>query len=322
MSSPRAGSRSPFARRAVWLPAGLLVAAGVAWLALALRDASAASAARARLLADVETAVGKEALDADELQTLMAQLKKLPDHDSARDALTAKARILFARGQAEAADALFAAVATSPSASAAERSLYARILLRVHEGGAGDAQVAAGQLAQVLQLADAAYRETHAPIDLLTAWLAAERAGQHEQSAEFAKALEASHGETPAGTFVKFALGFGAGASVAALEAATKGLSPLPAEAMAMRAFALLQARQLPAAVPAAEAALVRGPGVTSVRFLVAIVLHGAVEGAAAGSDARANFVRRRDEQLAWVEKQPGTDAGMLQQCAAMRAVK
>jgi hypothetical protein len=316
-------SRSVWRRAVVLVPVALSVVAAGAFGFVQWRAANKVAEARARLLVDVADAAAKRPPDGDELQRLMTQLKKLPDHETAVDVLSARAGILLARDQAEAAWALFGAVASAPTASAEVQGLGARILLRVHASGLAEGATATGQLEEVVRLAEASYRESHAPGDLLRAWLACERAGQHERSAGFAKQLAANHADSPEHMFVAFAVAFDPAKGVGAVDAAVHGLSPEPVEAQALRVFALLQANDLEGATRTAEQALARAAGVGVVRWAAAVAFHAcALKARAAGANDVADWVHRRDEQLGWIEHDPGSDEALKQKCRTMRDEK
>jgi len=306
----------------LWLTAALCGVFAVGYGVKLLLAAEAASEARGKLLADVLVASGRETPDGDELQRLMAALKKLPDHDTARDALAAKARIQLARGQAEAAQETFGAQATQPGAAADEQALGARILLRVVEGGSVDGAAAGGLLAQAVDLAVAGHAASAAPADLFLAWQAAERAGRHEQANGFAQQLRDRHAGSPEQQFVAFALAFDGSQGPAAIDQAMVGLERSPAEGGAMRVFAQLKANEPDAAVRSAETALRATPGVGVVRWAAAVAFHACVEATAAGSPERDGWVRRRDEQLGWCLRQADVDDTRRQQIEAMRAVR
>lgn len=312
-------SRAPWRRAAVLVPAALLLLGGAAFAFVQFRAAAGAAEARARLLADVDAAAAKDPVDGDELQRLMTQLKKLEDGETSAEVLAARARIHLARDQAEAAWKVFGSVATAPSADARAQGLGARILLRVNAAGIADGALAVGQLEEVVRLAEASYRESHAPDDLLRAWLAAERAGEHERSAGFARQLAADHAEAPECAYVAFAAAFDPGKGVAAVDKAAQGLSPVPVEAQALRALAQLKANDLEGATRTAEQALAHGGGVGDVRWAAAVAFHFRVLASPEGSEERAGWAQRRDEQLAWIQHQPWVDEARKQQCRAMR---
>ena len=311
------GPRS--ATKFLWIAGVALVLAAGAYVATQLASASAAAEARSRLLADIVTATQKEPVDGDELQRLGALLKRLPDHETARDALAAKARLQLARGQAEAAQATFGAQAAQPNARSDEQSLGARILLRVQEGGVAEGAAAAGLLQQAMQMAEAAAAETRSPADLLRAWQAAERAGMHDRSAAFARQLDEQHAGSPEQKFVAFALAFDPNLGPAAVNGAAAGMTPTPVEGDAMLVFAYLTAKDLPAALRTAEAALLQAPGVGVVRWAAAVVFHACVLGSAPGSEERTNWVKRRDDQLAWMLRQGDVDEARRKKIEAMR---
>jgi hypothetical protein len=299
----------------------LLVAAG-GYGVVALRGAMAAAQQRSRLLADVDALLAAPAVDADGLSRLMSALQKFPDHATARDLLAARARLELARDRPERAQQAFLSLAVQPGATAAEQSLGARILLRLHEAGAPDPGTAAGWLAQAMELAAAAASATADPGDLLRAWQAAERAGRSERAAGFARQLAEQHADSPAAAFVAFAVAFDERTTAAGVDAAVAGLVPPPVEAIPLRAFALLQAGDLAGAVAAAEDGLRRAPGVGVVRWAAAAVFHTCAAASPENSSERARWAARRDPQLDWVLAQPGLDASRARQCAAMREVR
>ncbi len=316
------GRRSPLANPKVVAPIALLLLAALAWGVVRWRGAAADANAREALLADVEAATGKEPPDGGELSRLTAMLRKLPDHDSAHDLLAAAARIELARGRPERAHELFGSIAGRPGATAREQGLGARILLRLHEAEPSDPGVARGMLRQVMDMADASYRESHDPADLLRAWQAATRAGEQERAAAAAASLQAQHGDAPQARFVHFAQSFRPEVGVAAVDRALDGLAPQPPEGAALRAWAQLQAGDVAAAVTTAEAGLARAPGVGTVRLTAAIVFHACVQGSPAGSDERASWLARRDAQIAWVLRQEPRNEAWARQCLAMRDVR
>jgi hypothetical protein len=282
----------------------------------AARDANAA---RTRVLAAIDVALAVPQPDGDELSRLAVQLQKLPDHDHAPELVAAHARLELARGRPERARDLFFAIASRPDAAPAEQSLGAAILLRVHEAG-GDAAGAATTLQRALAMASAAYPTTASPGDLLVAWQAAERLGQHDRSREFAATLAASHADAPETVFVRLAMKFDPAAGAGAVAAAAAGLSPEPVEAAAMAVFAHLHAGDLRSAVASAEQGLGRGAGVAVVRWAAAVAFHACVV-SENDRDARARWVQRRDAQLDWVRAN-STDEARRQEAAAMRDQK
>lgn len=304
------------------VPVGLLFVAAIAYGAQALRSAAEATRQRTRLLEQIDALLAATTVDADGLSRAIAALQKLPDHATARDLLAARARLELARDRPDRAQQAFLALASQPSATAAEQSLGARILLRLHEAGAPDPGTAAGWLAQAMELADAAAQKTADPKDLLRAWQAAERAGRSDRAGAFARTLAEQHADSPAAAFVALAVAFDDRTTAAGVDAAVAGLTPPPVEAAALRAFAQLQAGNLPAAVAAVEDGLRRAPGVGVVRWAAAAVFHTCAAASPEGSDERARWVARRDPQLDWVLAQPGLDANRARQCAAMRELR
>jgi hypothetical protein len=253
---------------------------------------------------------------------LMSLLQKQPDHAVARDLLAAAARIEMARGRPERAQALFAALAGQPGASADEQRLGARILLQVHATGSFDRATGNGLLEQVVQWSEAAYAADRRVDDLLVVWQAAERLGRHERSAAAARDLAASHADTAVARFVQFAIAFAPANGVVPLDNVVADLSPVPVEADAMRVFVLLQAGDVPGAAAVAESALARAPGVGVVRWAAAVVFHACVLGSAAGSDDRTRWLQRRDVQLGWLLDNGNIDAARRTQCTSMRDVR
>lgn len=314
-AAPRAAMRAP----AVLIPASAAVLALLGYGVWQWREMTAASDARARLLADVEVTLQKGQADGSELSRLMAMLHKFADHATARDLLAAQARIELARGRAERARELFGALGSQPGASPPEQGLAAQILLQLHAAGAADRAAANGLLEQAVQLAAAASTASQRADDLLLLWQAAERLGRHDRAADAARDLAANHAESPANAFVQFATSFAPTASLAALEAAEVGLRPKPVEGEAMRVFLLLQSGDLPGAAAAAERGLGLAPGVTVVRWAGAVVFHACVLGSAADSPDRLRWTERRDAQLAWLLEQGNIDDARAQQIRAMR---
>jgi len=109
---------------------------------------------------------------------------------------------------------------------------------------------------------------------------------------------------------------------VAGVEGCRDGLDDLPAEHGAMLAGAQLEAGLLPAAVASADAGLARAPGLVVVRRIAAVAYHTCVLGSPAGSDDRADWVRRRDAQLDWLVRQTGLDDTQRAKLREMREVR
>jgi tetratricopeptide (TPR) repeat protein len=302
----------------VWAPIVLLVLAAAGYGVKAWLDANEVKTRRELLFAEVDTALRTNDLTA--VSQLTNLLQKLPDHDTARDVLAARARIELARGRTEKAAELFLAEATAPGASASDQAIGLTILLRLHEAGAGDRAAARGQLEQALTLGEAAAAELRSPAILLGMWQAAARLQDGERSKALAQRLQAEHADSPESGFVAFAVGFTAKAGVAAVDAAVAGLVPEPVEAQAMRVWAALDAGDVSQAVAFAEGALGRAPGVAVVRAAAAVVFHGCMLGCAAGSEDRSRWVGRRDVQIEWLLQRGEQGAARDQEWTAMRA--
>lgn len=317
-----ASRRSAFRQPAVLVPLALLAFAGVVWGVASLFAAGEVADARARLLADVDATLAARPVAAGELSRLVAALRKLPDHDSAHDLLAAQARIELERDRPDSAQKLFLAIASRPGATPDQQRLGARILLRLQEAGGVEPAVAIGWLAQAADLAEAAARASGAADDLLRAWQAAERSGQHERARAFARQLAEQHAGRPEAEFVALTAAFGASTPVDAVDQAVVDLAPPPVEALALRAFAQLQGKDMNAATATAEQALLRAPGVFVVRWAAAVVFHACVSGHEAGSAERARWVARRDPQLEWVSAWPNVSEPLRKQCAAMRELR
>ncbi len=317
-----ASRRSAFRKPAVLVPLALLALAGAGWWVASLFAAGEVADARARLLADVDATLASRPVAVGELSRLVAALRKLPDHDVADDLLAAQARIELERDRPDSAQKLFLAIATRPGATSDQQRLGARILLRLQEAGGGDPSAAIGWLTQVADLAEAAARANGTADDLLRAWQAAERSGQHERARAFARQLAEQHAGRPEAAFVALTAAFGAATSVDVVDQAVVDLDPPPVEALALRAFAQLQGKDLQAAVATAEQALLRAPGVFVVRWAAAVVFHACASGHEAGGAERARWVARRDAQLDWVSAWPSVSEPLRKQAAAMRELR
>ncbi|MBL8753624.1 MAG: hypothetical protein JNK15_10005 [Planctomycetes bacterium] len=316
--NPSSKSRPILARPAVWAPILLLLLAGVGYGVVAWLGAQEAADKRARLLADVDAAL--QADDAAALAHLASLLQKLPDFDTGRDVMAARARMELARGRVEKAAELFLASATAPGAAAAEQAIGVAILLRLHETGIADRAAARGQLEQALTIGESAQAELRSPALLLALWQAAERLQDRDRSKALAQKLAQDHADTPPARFVAFAVGFTPKSGVAAVDAAAAGLVPEPVEAEAMRMFALLDAGDVPQSVTIAERALGRGAGVAVVRAGAAVVFHACVLGSAPGSDDRARWCARRDAQIEWLLQRGDQGAARDPEWTTMRA--
>jgi hypothetical protein len=317
----RASRPSP-SRRPLLFGAGALVLVGAALGVKLWADQRAAVAARSAALAAVDAALAVQPANGDELSRCMTALKALPDHEQAHDLLAAQARVELARERADRAEQLFGAIATQPGATPAEMGLGARILLRRHEAGYADAVTAAGVLQQVVPMAEASYRDRGDPTDLLRAWQAAERLGDRAKAKEFAERLAQQHAGTPAAAFVTLANNFDPQQGTAALDRVAADFVDPPVELAALRAFALLQVADLTGAVQVVEAALLRAPGVTVVRWAAAVTFHACAVGCAEGSPERERWVVRRDPQLDQVAASGAFGEARRAQCEQMRALR
>lgn len=312
----------PRGRAAILAVAGVLVLAlagyvGQQWAAARERDEQ-----RAVLLADVDAALASDPLDLGGLSRLVAQLHKEPDHATDRALRFAEARIEFARNRPERARDLFLDRALEPGAAAVEQSFGARLLLRLHEDGAASGKNPADLLAPAANLAETAHATTRDAGDLLRAWQAAERNGEHARAKGFAAALAEGDADTPAARFVAVAVAFDPAAGVDPVLRAIDALPTPPAEGRAMLAFAQLQQGQLATATTTCGEALARAPGVAVVRFAAAVTFHACALGSAAGSPDRAAWVTKRDAQIAWLLAEPGVAEDRLATLRAMRDAK
>ena len=282
----------------------VLIAGGYA--IVAWRAGSAAAAQRREVLEEVAAVLAQVPPDVDRLGHCVAKLKKLAGAGTDRQLLAAQAQLELARDRAEVAEELFVGLASEPGAATVELQLAARILLRRHEADLGDRGPAV--LAQVRQFSETVYQDLRHPAELLRAWQASERAGQHEVGKRIAADLARDHAESPERRFVDVALSFDPERSRTGLAASVVGLAEVPVEHAPMEALVQLQGGDVPAAVRTIDAALARAPGVGVVRFAAAAVFHVCVLASAAGSDDRATWVVRRDAQLDWLLRQSGLD--------------
>lgn len=300
---------------------GALLLLGGGWAAFAhFRDRAASAEARSAALQAIDAATGKRPADFDELGRCMAALRKLPEADTDRTLLLAAARVELARDRAEVAEQLAATLAAEPGATVAEQRLVARILLRRHEADLGEG--AAGALRQAQQYSERAHAADHLPGDLFRAWLAAMRAEHFEDGKRFAVDLQQEHPDSAEWRFVNAANGGARQLGVAGIEACREGLEDVPGEHLAMLANAQLDAGLLPAAVLSADAGLARAPGLVAVRRVAAVAYHACVLGSAAGAPDRADWVRRRDAQLDWLERRPGLDDAQRAKLREMREAR
>lgn len=300
---------------------GALLVLGGGWAAFAhFREQAALAEARQAALSAVDAAVAVRPPDLDQLGRCMAALRKLPDVDTDRELRLAAARVELARDRAEIAEDLCGSLAAEPVATVAEQRLAARILLRRHEADLGDA--AAGALRAARQYSERAYAADRRPSDLFRAWLAAMRAEQFEDGKRFAEQLQQQHPDSAESRFVDVARGGARASGVDGVEACRAGLDDLPGEHGAMLANAQLEVGQLPQAVATADLALARAPGLVVVRRIAAVAYHTCVLGSPTDSADRADWVRRRDAQLDWLERQPQLDDSQRTKLREMRTVR
>jgi hypothetical protein len=316
-ASNRARGRAGIVAVAGLLVVGLLGLGAQRWAA-----AREQAEQRATLLADVDAALASAPLDADQLSRLVAKLRSEPDHANDRALGFAEARIEFARGRAERARDLFLERALEPGARAAEQAFGAQLLLRLHDNGAASGKSPSDLLAPAANLAESSYAATRDPEDLLRAWQAAERNGEHERAKAFAATLAADHADSAPARFVALAVAFDPAAGSQPIERALAGLALPPAEGRAMVAFAQLQAGDLAAAAATCDDAVARAPGVAVVRFAAAVTFHACALGCAEGSPDRAAWQKRRDVHIDWLLAEPGVDADRLARVRAMRDVR
>lgn len=163
----------------------LLAGGGFAWQQLQQRRAAAEQ--RRQLLADVDQALQQEAPDASELAALKLALERLPDHQSDRAAVLARARIERARQRDQVAWEVLAP-STGVDAGAAELRLGAELLLRLH-ARSGQRE----QARQARDLARRAYALSHDAADLLLQWQAEHRTGAAAEEEATQKQLLADH---------------------------------------------------------------------------------------------------------------------------------
>jgi hypothetical protein len=289
----------------------------------AWQDAAARAEARAVLLADVAvaTAEGQRA-DATRLSNLMAGLRQQADHETSAELLRAQAAIELARDRAERADRLFGTTAASPTASPADRRLGARILLRRHEGFAGDAAAANAMLQRALSMAELAYADSGDVRDLFRCWQAQKRLGQHASATEVAARLAARHAGSLEAQLVALVDAFDPVQSAAAVRSLATQFVEAPVELEAMRVLVELQGGDVPAAVAAADALLLRAPGIMVARYAAALVFHTCAIALPAESTDRASWLQRRDQQLDWLVERAPADEPQRQAWAALRALR
>ncbi len=273
------------------------------------RVSAAASAARADLLSRIDAATRKAAIDGNELSQLVAQLHKLPDHETARDLLAAHARIELVRGRPERAFELFGNHALQPGATAAEQSLLVRMLLRMEAPGRADVTAEQGLLKQALGAAESAYATTQDPEDAFGAWLAASRLSDPDAATRTLDALRSRHESSPFAKFAALAAKFDPERDGSELAELASEVPPQLPEVDAMQLLVVLQRGDLEGASAAAEQALGRGAGVPAVRWAAALAFHASALSHAAGTPGRAAWLERRDTQLDWLfSRSPAND--------------
>lgn len=315
----RPATRTWFARPAVLVPVLLLSATAVALGVQYYRKAATAAAARAELLSRVDEETAKPNVDSSELSRLIVQIHKLPDHETSRDLQAAVARIELARDRPEKAFAAFGITASRPSASPADQALGARILLRLHEAGGGDAAVAIGRLQQALGFAENAYRASDDVSDLLCAWQAAVRLGDQAVIDRLSARLREQHASSAAARLAGIAATFDPRESAADLAAVRAEFTAPVVELEAMHVLVVLQSGEIDQAVTAAEALLGRAPGVLAVRWAASLVFHACALGHAADSAERGSWVVRRDAQLDWLLQRAAVDDARRERWAHLR---
>jgi hypothetical protein len=314
--------RSVLLRPAVFGPILLVLLALAALLWKWQQDRTDAAEAREQLVAQVVSAAGRAEPDSQELSLLAALLAKYPDRDTAPDLLAAAARIELARNRPERAEALFATRAAHPAASPAEQGLGAEILLRVQAAGVGDAAAATGKLRQAKAYAERAFEASGDPDDLLRAWQAASRLQDQAAVADAAGRLQAIAAESPAARLAQLAAQFDPSLPLARIDGLRGAFAVRPPELEAMHVLLLLQSGDVRGASLAAEALLLRAPGVLAVRWSATLVFHACVLGQQPGSGERAQWLDRRNHQLDWLLQNAPADDSRRSQWDTMRSAR
>ena len=317
------GKRSPLADRRLLLPVGFVLLVG-AWYGFQWwRENAGKAEMRSQLIADTQTELAKEKPNKDVLGDLMARLTRLPDAATAPELLAAQAEIELLRGRPERADRMFGAIASSPSASAMDQQLGARILIRKQDGFGGEAAESQAMLQQVVTFSENAYAESGEAEDLFRAWQASKRLWDHERAKNFAAQLASGHADSKEHKLVALSGAFNPQRDgVAVDDLAIDFGDQVPAELAAMQTTVLAQAGKVPEALARAEKDLNRFAGVGGVRFVLALVLHACALSSKEGSLDRATFVQRRDEQLDWLETRAPAGEAQRAQWQQIRAVK
>lgn len=307
-SRSAAARGSAFSRPVVWGPLVLLLLAGGALLWQWQQQQVAAAEERQQLIDQVLAATGRAEPDSAELSQLVTRIGKYPDHETAPDLLAAAARIELARQRPERAQALFGARAAMPDATPAEQGLGAEILLRLHEADAGDSSTATGMLRQIQAMAEHAYDASGDANDLLRAWQAASRLPDQAALKRLAERLQATAPGSPAAQLAELAGRFEHTMPLATFDALRAGFVSPPPELEAMRVLLVLQSGDVRSATTAAEALLLRAPGVLAVRWTAALVFHARVLGEQPGSGERGQWLARRNPQLEWLLRRAPAD--------------
>jgi hypothetical protein len=278
---------------------------------------------RQQLLLDTEAELQKEKPDKDVLGDLMARLTRLPDAATAPELLAAQAEIELLRGRPDRADRMFGAIAASPGATPRDQQLGARILIEKQRGFAGDAATSQGMLQRIVTFSENAYADSGKAGDLFRAWQACKRLWDHARAKGFAEQLASNHADSKEQRLVALSSGFApARDGVAVDDLAIDFGDDQPAELAAMQTAVLLQSGKLPEALASAERDLNRFAGVGGVRYVLAIVLHACAVGSKPGSLDRATFVKRRDEQLDWLEARAPAGEALRTKWQQMRAIR
>jgi len=322
-SSARATPPAPKRRRSKTPLVVLLVLLLVAGGALAFgwfRSMKEAADHRRDLLERVDTLLAEPTPSSDQLSNLVAQLQKLPDHETARDLCAARARIELARDRPERAQAIFGSEATGPGATPAEQGLGAAILLRVHEAGTADPVAQKGLLRQALAAATAAVAESQSELDERHAWLAALRLGDDAAAARHAKALAERHPDSPGARLAALQATFDPKVDGNRVEDLLGAFPRRPAELEGMRILVVLQDGDLEKATAAVDALLARSAGVPSVRFAAALVYFACAMTHPEGSPARSSWLERRDAQLDWLMDHLDVDDPRREKVQLLRA--
>ncbi len=317
------GARGAGGAKRLLLPAVflLLIAGvdGVQWW----QESADRAADRLQLMADTREELGKEKPDRDRLGELMARLTQLPDAATAPDLLAAQAEIELLRGRPERAERLFGALAASPGATAAQQRLGARILIARQDSFGGDAASMQSMLQQVVTFSERAYADGGDARDAFRSWQGCKRLWDHAGAQRFAQQLAGDHAESKEHRLVALAANFDPSRDASALDDLLVDFDdPPPAELAALRTFGTLNRGDVPGALRQAEKDLNRCGGVGGVRYVLAIVLHACTLGSPEGSLDRAEFARRRDAQLTWLEERAPAGEALRQQWRQMRALR